>query len=78
LPVRPSIVEMIGGSGIEYYVGTAAGVKEQIALIKAIGKTHGSKSFEFARTKEEEHDLWSARKEALWSMMALKRAEDDQ
>ncbi|KAI5843806.1 hypothetical protein DFP73DRAFT_594817 [Morchella snyderi] len=59
------------------FAGTAAGVKEQIAIIKAIGKTHGSKSFEFARTKEEEHDLWSARKEALWSMMALKRADDD-
>lgn len=59
-------------------VGTAAGVKEQIKLVKAIGKTHKSQSFEFAKNEEEAHDLWSARKEALWSMMALKRTEEDQ
>lgn len=59
-------------------VGTPAGVKEQIALVKAIGKTHRSQSFEFAKSQEEAHDLWSARKEALWSMMAIKRTDEDQ
>lgn len=53
-------------------------MKEQIALVKAIGKTHKSQSFEFAKNQEEAHDLWSARKEALWSMMALKRTDEDQ
>lgn len=59
-------------------VGTAAGVKEQIKLVKDIAKVHKSQSFEFAKNQEEAHDLWSARKEALWSMMALKRTEEDQ
>jgi D-lactate dehydrogenase (cytochrome) len=59
-------------------LGTPAGVKEQIALVRAIGKNHKSKSFEFSKNKEEARDLWSARKEALWSVMALKRTEDDQ
>lgn len=59
-------------------LGTPAGVKEQIALVKAIGKTHKSQSFEFAKNQAEAHDLWSARKEALWSMMALKRTDKDQ
>lgn len=53
-------------------------MKEQIKLVKAIGKAHKSQSFEFAKNEEEAHDLWSARKEALWSMMALKRTEEDQ
>lgn len=53
-------------------------MKEQIALVRAIGKTHKAQSFEFAKNQEEAHDLWSARKEALWSMMALKRTEEDQ
>jgi D-lactate dehydrogenase (cytochrome) len=52
-------------------------VKEQIAQVKRIGKSHHSQSFEFARNDEEAQELWSARKEALWSVMALRRDEHD-
>jgi len=58
--------------------GTQSGVKEQIALVKQIGRSHRSQSFEFARNNDEAHELWSARKEALWSVMALRRDENDQ
>ncbi|RPB04351.1 FAD-binding domain-containing protein [Choiromyces venosus 120613-1] len=59
------------------FAGTQSGVKEQIALVKQIGKSHRSQSFEFARNSDEAHELWSARKEALWSVMALRRDEND-
>jgi D-lactate dehydrogenase (cytochrome) len=57
--------------------GTAAGVKEQVGLVQKISKSNGGKSFEFARSDAEMHELWSARKEALWSVMAMKRDEGD-
>jgi len=47
-------------------------------LVKQIGKSHRSQSFEFARNNDEALELWSARKEALWSVMALRRDENDQ
>jgi len=59
------------------FAGTQSGVKEQIALVKQIGKSHRSQSFEFARNNDEALELWSARKEALWSVMALRRDEND-
>ncbi|KAL9048543.1 MAG: hypothetical protein Q9162_007672 [Coniocarpon cinnabarinum] len=45
-------------------------VKDSIASVQAQAKKTGSKSFEFARNEEEASELWSARKEALWSCMA--------
>jgi D-lactate dehydrogenase (cytochrome) len=45
-------------------------VKEHIAVTKSIARDCGSKTFEFANTKEEAAELWSARKEALWSVIA--------
>jgi D-lactate dehydrogenase (cytochrome) len=38
---------------------------------------HKSGDFEFARTPEEGKTLWSARKESLWSMLALRREGDE-
>ncbi|MBE3111379.1 MAG: FAD-binding protein [Acidobacteria bacterium] len=49
--------------------GTPAGVKEQVQQVKNMAKSAGSKTFEVAGNKEEAADLWSARKEALWSAM---------
>jgi len=60
------------------FTGTTSGVKEQISLVKSIAKAHKSVSFDFASSAEEGRELWSARKNALWSTMALKQHEDDQ
>lgn len=52
-------------------------VEENIGLVRAIAKCHGSGDFEFARNPEEQKMLWSARKEALWSMLALREKGSD-
>jgi D-lactate dehydrogenase (cytochrome) len=48
-------------------------VTENIGLVKLIAKMHNSGDFEFALSPEEQKTLWSARKEALWSMLALRQ-----
>lgn len=52
-------------------------MRENIQLVKDISKQHKSGNFEFARTVEEGKQLWSARKESLWSMMAIRREGDE-
>jgi hypothetical protein len=52
-------------------------VRENIQLVKEIAKAHKSGEFEFAVNPEEQKTLWSARKESLWSMLALRREGDE-
>jgi D-lactate dehydrogenase (cytochrome) len=59
------------------FAGTPSGVKEQISMVQKLVKSTGSKTFEFAKNEKEQADLWSARKEALWSVMAMRRDESD-
>ncbi|KAJ5413381.1 hypothetical protein PENPOL_c012G10809 [Penicillium polonicum] len=59
------------------FTGTPNAVKEQIGMVqKIVSKTSGN-TFEFARGKAEMAELWSARKQALWSVMAMKKNPDD-
>ncbi|KAI0023883.1 D-lactate dehydrogenase mitochondrial precursor [Xylariomycetidae sp. FL0641] len=58
------------------FSGTELGVKEQISLVQAMAKQTGSKSFEFARSEAEKEELWSARKEALWSTMSVAKPNE--
>ena len=58
------------------FAGTKQGVKEQVATVKGLASKSGSRTFEFARDEEEQHELWSARKEALWSAMAVSKLGD--
>ncbi|QIW97527.1 hypothetical protein AMS68_003045 [Peltaster fructicola] len=59
------------------FAGTPSSVKEHIAIVKKLAQGSKSKSFEFARSKDEADELWQARKEALWSLMAKKRDDSD-
>jgi D-lactate dehydrogenase (cytochrome) len=59
------------------FSGTPSAVKEQIGIVRNIAKAKGSKGFDFARNQDEAAELWSARKEALWSVMAKRRDEHD-
>jgi D-lactate dehydrogenase (cytochrome) len=59
------------------FAGTPSGIKEQIQLVRKLAKGTGNNSFEFAKNDDEAGELWSARKEALWSVMAMKRDEHD-
>ena len=54
------------------FSGTKAGVQENIKLADAIAQQNNSDKFVFARSEEEGKELWSARKESLWSMLALR------
>ena len=56
---------------------TPTSVKESIAQVQKHARAVGSNSFEFARDEDEAAELWSARKEALWSVMAKRRSEAD-
>lgn len=57
------------------FAGTPSSVKEQIKQVKDMANQSGAKKFEFARDAHEATELWSARKEALWAVMAQKRPE---
>ncbi|KAK3071850.1 D-lactate ferricytochrome c oxidoreductase [Teratosphaeriaceae sp. CCFEE 6253] len=59
------------------FSGTPQAVREHIQQVEAFAKKEGGGEFEFARDAEEQKALWSARKEALWSMMALRREGDE-
>lgn len=59
------------------FTGTPSGVKEQIKLVEKLAQSAKSKSFEFAKNDDEAAELWSARKEALWSVMAKRRDDSD-
>ncbi|KAF7549817.1 hypothetical protein G7Z17_g6133 [Cylindrodendrum hubeiense] len=58
------------------FAGTPAGVKEQVSQVQGLAKQAGSNSFDFAKSQEEQDELWSARKEALWSTLAIKKPGD--
>lgn len=59
------------------FSGTQSAVKESIGLVQKLAKSKGSRSFDFAKDADEAGELWSARKEALWSVMAKRRDESD-
>ncbi|KAJ5807521.1 Vanillyl-alcohol oxidase C-terminal subdomain 2 [Penicillium robsamsonii] len=59
------------------FTGTPNAVKEQISMVQKIVSSTSGNTFEFARGKDEMAELWSARKQALWSVMAMKRNPDD-
>ena len=58
------------------FSGTPLGVKEQVDLVRGLAKKAGNVTFDFARDETEQTELWSARKEALWSTMAVKKPGD--
>lgn len=53
------------------FSGSKTFVKEQIAHAKKITKQYQGRNFEFATSETEKHQLWSARKEVLWSNLAM-------
>ncbi len=59
------------------FSGTPTAVQESIGIVRGHAKKAGSQSFEFARNAEEADELWQARKEALWSVMAKRKDDTD-
>jgi D-lactate dehydrogenase (cytochrome) len=52
------------------FSGTPAAVNEYVSIAQKVARQCGNKTFDFARNKTEAEELWSARKEALWSVTA--------
>ncbi|KAI0204114.1 RNA dependent RNA polymerase-domain-containing protein [Astrocystis sublimbata] len=59
------------------FAGTKPSVVDNIDRSKRITKANGGGNFEFASDEHEQKTLWSARKEALWSMLALRKGDED-
>jgi D-lactate dehydrogenase (cytochrome) len=59
------------------FSGTKSGVEDSLKLTTQIAKSNKSKDFIFAKTDKEAHDLWTARKESLWSMLSLRKEGDE-
>ena len=59
------------------FSGTPQAVQEHIQQVKQLAEKQGAGDFQFAKNKQEQHDLWSARKEMLWSMLSLRREGDE-
>lgn len=55
------------------FSGTKVSVADNIKEVQAIAKAHNGGTFEFAKDKKEEELLWSARKQALWSMLSVRK-----
>ncbi|PYH44922.1 FAD-binding oxidoreductase [Aspergillus saccharolyticus JOP 1030-1] len=79
--VQMDVINRAGGTGRKWKVlptlffkfsGTKAGVADSINLTTKLAKRNNASSFEFARDEREAHDLWSARKQSLWSMLSLR------
>jgi len=59
------------------FAGTPAGVQDNIQMTSRISRANQGGSFVYATTEQEAHDLWKARKDALWSMLSLRREGDE-
>ncbi|KAI0857794.1 putative D-lactate protein [Xylaria cubensis] len=59
------------------FAGTKPSVKDNISRVNGITKANGGSNFEFARDEREQKLLWSARKEVLWSMLALRKEGEE-
>ena len=57
--------------------GTKTVVQEQMDVIGALAQKYDRETFESSADPEEIDALWSARKTALWSLIAQKRHPDD-
>jgi D-lactate dehydrogenase (cytochrome) len=79
--VQMSVINRVGGTHRVWkelptlffkFSGSQGSVEDGVAQVREIIKSHGGSDFEFAHGEAEQQKLWSARKEALWSMLSLR------
>ncbi|KAL4801267.1 hypothetical protein BDV18DRAFT_165132 [Aspergillus unguis] len=80
--VQMDVVNKMGATGREWKVaptlffkfsGTKAGVKDNIEQVRKIVQSNGSRDFQVEEDKKRQDALWSARKEALFSMLCMRQ-----
>lgn len=59
------------------FAGTKHAVEEHVSRVQNISRSHAGMEFEFANDEREQKLLWSARKEALWSMLSLRKEGEE-
>ncbi|KAK3044804.1 hypothetical protein LTS18_000320, partial [Coniosporium uncinatum] len=59
------------------FSGSERGVQEQIDRIKSFAQASRCRSFDLSQSDEEADSLWTARKTALWSLLAMKSDPSD-
>lgn len=59
------------------FSGTKAGVQDNVKLVRNIAEANHGDKFIFAKDTEEADDLWTARKESLWSMLSLREGGNE-
>ncbi|KAL4864280.1 hypothetical protein BDV12DRAFT_189020 [Aspergillus spectabilis] len=81
--VQMDVVNRMGGTGRQWKVrptlffkfsGTKLGVQDNIAGVREVVLRNGGSGFEVEQDKQKQAALWSARKEALWSMLCLRES----
>jgi D-lactate dehydrogenase (cytochrome) len=81
--VQMDVVNRMGGTGRQWKVlptlffkfsGTKASVLDNIAGVRNIVLENGGSDLEVERDTAKQHALWSARKEALFSMLCLRES----
>ncbi|KAI1629022.1 D-lactate dehydrogenase [Exophiala viscosa] len=84
--VQMSVINKAGGTNRTWkevptlffkFAGTTAGVQENIKTTTQIAKRNNGGDIVYAKTDQEAHDLWKARKDSLWSMLSLRREGDE-
>ncbi|KAK9443302.1 putative D-lactate dehydrogenase (cytochrome) [Metarhizium brunneum] len=54
------------------FSGNVEAIQSDIKLVAQFIKPYTNETFQFARTKQDEHDIWAARKEALFTMVNVR------
>ncbi|KAL1582502.1 hypothetical protein WHR41_08790 [Cladosporium halotolerans] len=85
--VQMGVINKAGGAGGRKWAerptlffkfsGTPGAVAEHVEQVREISRKQGGGGFEFTADEEEQKALWSARKESLWSMLALRGAGEE-
>lgn len=59
------------------FSGTPGAVAEHVEQVRQISKQQNGGDFEFTVDEDEQKALWSARKESLWSMLSLRKGDEE-
>lgn len=68
----PSLSLSTTGLQCHRFSGTTDAIQSDIKRVSQLIKTHNAGKFHFAKTKQDELDLWAGRKESLFTMVATK------
>jgi D-lactate dehydrogenase (cytochrome) len=84
--VQMSVINRAGGTNRVWeevphiffkFSGTTAGVQDNIKSATEIARANGGGKMVYAKTEQEAHDLWKARKDSLWSMLSLRNEGEE-